>query len=62
MGSVMKLKRVEYKPMDEVEWKEYYKIDSPQVKYFSELYKISIEKAYQGLNEYACYVYENWKD
>lgn len=58
----MELKRVTHESIGEIEWKEYYKIDSPQVKYFSEQYKLSIEEAYHGLNEYASYVYENWKD
>ena len=38
--------------------KEYYKIDDNAVKEYAELYKLTLEEAYKGLNEYAEFYYE----
>ena len=38
--------------------KEYYKINDIAVKEFAELYKLTLEEAYKGLNEYAEFYYE----
>jgi len=38
--------------------KEYFKIDDNAVKEYAELYKLTLEEAYKGLNEYAEFYYE----
>jgi len=38
--------------------KEYYKIYDNAVKEYAELYNLTLEEAYKGLNEYAEFYYE----